>query len=133
MEIPEYEQSWVAALNRGDAAAAHGIFAPDCVIHINGGDKPDLSVTEFVGLVSALLSAFPDLQLRIEDAAVAGDKVAFRWSAEGTHSGAFGPLAATGRLVVVNGLILDHVSDGKVAERWEVWDQAGLMQQLGVG
>jgi predicted ester cyclase len=133
MEIPEYEQSWVAALNRGDAAAAHGIFAPHCMIHMNGGHKTDLNVTEFVGLVSALLSAFPGLQFRIEDAAVARDKVAFRWIAEGTHSGAFGPLAATGRRVVVNRLILDHVSAGKVTERWEIWDQAGLMQQLGVG
>ena len=38
----------------------------------------------------------------------------------------------TGRRVRIGGLILDRVDDGKVIERWELWDQMGMLQQLGL-
>lgn len=82
--------------------------------------------------MTGLLAAFPDLHITIEDQVIAGDKVATRWVAEGTNSGAFGNAPATGRRVRVDGLILDHVADARVVERWEQWDQAGMMQQLGL-
>jgi predicted ester cyclase len=58
--------------------------------------------------------------------------VATRWTAEGTNNGAFGSVAATGRPVRIGGLVLDRVVDGKVVERWEQWDQMGMLQQLGL-
>ena len=63
---------------------------------------------------------------------VPGDKVATRWTAEGTNNGALGPVPATGRRMRITGLILDRVVGGKVVERWEQWDQMGLLQQLGL-
>ncbi len=32
----------------------------------------------------------------------------------------------------IDGLIIDHVSGDRVVERWEQWDQAGMLQQLGL-
>jgi predicted ester cyclase len=84
-------------------------------------------------MIAGLLAAFPDIRLTIEDQIVAGDKVATRWVAEGTNSAPFGNVPATGRRVRVDGLVLDHVADGIVVERWEQWDQASMMQQLGLG
>jgi predicted ester cyclase len=46
--------------------------------------------------------------------------------------GPLGPIPATGRAVVFDGLILDHLVDGKVQERWEQFDQAVILQQIGV-
>jgi hypothetical protein len=34
--------------------------------------------------------------------------------------------------VRINGMVLDRTEAGRVAERWELWDQAGLNQQLGI-
>ena len=132
MQITEYERIWIDGLNRGDVSVADQVFAPDCVIHISGGTDPNLSREGFTQMVSALLSAFPDVRFTIEDQIAAGDKVATRWSAEGTNSGAFGPGPATGRRMRIDGLILDRIVDGKVAERWEQWDQMGMMRQLGL-
>ena len=47
-------------------------------------------------------------------------------------NGPFGAVPATGRRVRIDGLILDRVAGGKVVERWEQWDQASMMQQLGL-
>ena len=132
MDITAYERTWVEGLNRGDVSAADQAFAPDCVIHINGSPEPNLSLGGFKEMVSGLLGAFPDLRFTIEDQIVAGDKVATRWTAEGTNSSPFGPVASTGRRVQIGGLILDRVVDGKVVERWEQWDQMGMMRQLGL-
>jgi steroid delta-isomerase-like uncharacterized protein len=132
MQITEYQRLWIEALNRGDASVADNVFARDGVVHINGSPDPNLSVDGFKQMMSALLVAFPDVRFTVEDQIVAGDKVATRWTAEGTNSGAFGPVPATGRRVRFNGLILDRVAAGKVVERWEQWDQMGMMQQLGL-
>jgi predicted ester cyclase len=83
-------------------------------------------------MLSGLLGAFPDLRFTIEDQIVAGEKVATRWTAKGTNTGAFGPMPVTGRPIQISGLILDRVVDGKVVERWEQWDQMAMLQQLGL-
>jgi predicted ester cyclase len=132
VEIVDYEHIWVDGLNRGDVATADRVFAPDCVIHINGSPDPDLSVAGFKQMIGGLLAAFPDLRLTIEDQIAAGDKVATRWTAEGTNTGPLGPVAPTGRRIRTAGLILDRVAGGRVVERWEVWDQMGMLQQLGL-
>jgi len=132
VQITDYERVWIEGLNRGDASVADDVFASEGVIHITGSPDPNLSVKGFEQMISGLLSAFPDIRFTIEDQIVAGDKVATRWSAEGTNNGPFGTVPATGRRVRVNGLILDRVAGGKVVERWEQWDQMSMMQQLGL-
>jgi len=132
MDITAYERTWVEGLNHGDVSAADRAFAPDCVIHINGSAEPNLSLSGFKEMIGGLLGAFPDLRITVDDQIVAGDKVATRWTAEGTNSGAFGSVPATGRRVQITGLILDRVVDGKVVERREQWDQMAMLQQLGL-
>ena len=132
MQTATCQQAWIDGLNRGDVSAADEAFAPDCLVHINGSPDPNLSVAGFKQMMTGLLAAFPDLRITIEDQVIAGDRVATRWVAEGTNSGPFGPVPATGRRVRVDGHILDRVADGRIAERWEQWDKAGMMQQLGL-
>jgi predicted ester cyclase len=97
-----------------------------------GSPDPNLSVSGFKQMIGGLLVAFPDIRLTIEDQVVTADKVATRWTAEGTHTGPLGAVAPTGKRVRIDGLVLDHVSGDRVVERWEQWDQAGMLQQLGL-
>jgi steroid delta-isomerase-like uncharacterized protein len=130
-EVVEYERKWVESLNRGDVSGADEAFAPDCVIHITGSPVADLDLAGFKQMVSGLLAAFPDLRFTIEDQISAGEKVAMRWVAEGTNTGPFGAAPPTGKPIRVEGLILDRVANGRVAERWEQWDQPAMLRQLG--
>ena len=132
MQIAAYERTWIEGLNRGDVSVADNVFASDCVIHINGSPERNLSLDGFKQMMSGLVAAFPDLHITIEDQITAGDKVATRWVAVGTNSAALGNVPATGRQVRVDGLILDRVAKGRVVERWELWDQMGMVQQLGL-
>lgn len=129
--VMEHERVWVEGLNRGDVSAADAAFAPDCVVHITGVAEPLRGVGAWKDLMSGLLRAFPDLHLTIEDQLVQGDRVSFRWSATGTHTGPLGSAPATGKAVALDGLIIDRMEGGKVRERWEQWDQSLMLQQLG--
>ncbi len=40
--------------------------------------------------------------------------------------------APTGKRAQFEGLILDRVAGDQVIERWEHWDQMGMLQQLGI-
>lgn len=128
----KYERTWIDGLNRGDVSVADEVFAPQCVIHMAGSPEPDLSVSGFKQMLAGLLAAFPDLRLTIEDQVITADRVATRWTAAGTQTGPLGDIKPTGRRILIGGLILDHVSGDRVVERWEQWDQAGMLQQLGV-
>jgi len=131
-QVTAYQQTWFDGLNRGDVSAADRSFTPDCVIHINGSPERNLGLPAFKQMVSGLLAAFPDLHFTTEDQVVAGDNVTTRWTAEGTHTGPLGEVGPTGKRIKIDGLILDRVVGDRVAERWEQWDQAGMMQQLGL-
>jgi predicted ester cyclase len=50
----------------------------------------------------------------------------------GTHTGPLGPVPPTGRRIEIDGLIIDHVADGRVVERWEQFDQSVMLRQLGL-
>ena len=82
--------------------------------------------------VQGFLTAFPDIQFTMKDQVVSGNMVAMRWTARGTHTGPLGPLPPTGRSVSIDGLLMDRIENGKVAERWEQFNQAVMLQQLGV-
>ena len=130
--ISEYEQKWVDGLNSGNVSLADEVFHPDSVIHINGNPQRDLLLDDFKQMVTGLLAAFPDLHFTINDDFSSGEKVSTRWTAKGTNTGAFGEMQATGKVVEIEGLIIDYVVNGKVAKRWELWDQMSMMQQLGL-
>ena len=132
LEVINYEKIWIDGLNRGDVSPADETFAPNCIIHMAGAPEPDLSVSAFKELVGGLLVAFPDFHVTVEDQMIAGNKAAFRWVARGTHEGPLGDAQPTGKQAQFVGLIFDHVVGDQVAERWEQWDQMGMLQQLGL-
>lgn len=127
-----YEQKWIEGLNQGTLSHTEDIFHSDCLIHINGGPSPDLKLEEFKGMLKVFLMAFPDLHFTIEDQVMDNDKVCTRWTATGTNTGPMGEMSATGKQVKISGFIIDKLSGNKVSERWELWDQAAMLQQLGV-
>jgi len=83
---------------------------------------------EFIGQV---LTAFPELQLKVERVIAEGDTVAAPLRFTGTHQGEFAGIAPTGRRATVAMTEMTRFRNGKCAEHWGVADLAGLMAQLG--
>jgi steroid delta-isomerase-like uncharacterized protein len=81
--------------------------------------------------IAGFLAAFPDVRVIAEELLTEGDKAVARWSAQGTHLGAFNGIPPTGRTVRVSGIVICRLRDGRIVEEWEQFDLLGLLQQLG--
>ncbi len=119
-------------ITKGNLDAVDKYFAPDCIDHTAppgtasgaGGVKQLLTLT---------LVAFSNIQVTTEDIIAEEDKVASRFTFQGTHTGEFMGIAPTGREVTVMQISIDRIADGKIVEHWGLVDQLSLLQQLGIG
>jgi len=55
-----------------------------------------------------------------------------RYTARGTHEGELQGIPPTGRRVTVMGFVMSRSAGGKMVESWEVYDNLGMMRQLGL-
>jgi steroid delta-isomerase-like uncharacterized protein len=80
-----------------------------------------------------LQDGFPDMFLTVEHLVAEGDKVAAMVTTQGTHTGAFEGIPATGRAVKqVAEMDIFRIRDRKIVEIWHLYDAFGFMQQLGL-
>ena len=75
--------------------------------------------------------AFPNYQLTADDMIAEQDKVAVRFHLRAVHRGLLMGISATGREVLVEGIIIYRLANGRIAEHWLQVDMPGLLQQLG--
>jgi predicted ester cyclase len=112
-------------------AVADETLAADYVIHgVMGEDIRGLK--ELKQYVSSVYEAFPDSHRTIDDIIVEGDKAAVRFTATGTHTGAFMGIPPTNKKITYWAIEINRFSGGKLVETWGRLDTLGLMQQLGV-
>jgi len=118
---------------QGKLAVVDEIFAPD---HIDHGPStlpgmptgPEGSKM----VVTIYRNAFPDIHFTIDEQIAEGDKVVTRWTGRGTHKGELAGIPATGKSATVTGVGVDRIVNGKIVESWGIFDQFGMMQQLGI-
>lgn len=120
------------AVNNRNMAAVDELIAPNYVEHEGPiGQPPGIDgFKQFIGMVA---TAFPDVQVTIEDLIAEADKVVARVTVRGTHTGVLmGTIPPTGRHATWTGIDIFQIADGKIVGRWNQRDLLGLMQQLGV-
>lgn len=100
----------------------HTVAAPE---DIRGRDG-------FEEFYSGMQTAFPDIEVEIQELIAEDDKVVQRSRQSGTHEGEFMGIEATGNTFDVSGIVIYRIKDGKIAEDWVQSDMMGMMEQLGV-
>ena len=118
-------------LNKQDWAVLESYFSADLVDHALPPMLPPGREGRKM-FAGAFFSAFPDIHVHIDDLLAEKDRTVLRWSAHGTHRGELMGIPATGKSVNISGIAIDRFENGQSVEHWEVIDQMGLMQQLGV-
>jgi steroid delta-isomerase-like uncharacterized protein len=83
-------------------------------------------------MFQGFVEAFPDMTMSIQTMVAEGDLVGSRVAMTGTHLGNFAGTPATGRSISVSGMDWARVKDGKIVERWGVFDMAGMAKQIGL-
>ena len=107
------------------------LYAENFVMHTPIGDF--LGPSGYKEIYDTYVSAFSDCQFTIDDQITEGDRTVIRYTFSGTHDGELMGVAPTGKHVSISGISIARVEGDKIAEEWPVWDQAGVMQQIGAG
>ena len=76
------------------------------------------------------LAAFPDFRVTIGNIIAEADKVAVRWTVNGTHMGTLMGVPPTGIPVEFTGTTIHRLADSKIVENWWSYDALGMMQQI---
>src|SRR5688500_2681141 len=95
----------------------------DFVIHTTSPNveiRGEQGIKHFFG---ELRAAFPDIQFTITDQVAEADKVVTYWAAQGTHTGIFKGIPATGKRFRITAIDIDRFENGKVAECWSNMDE----------
>ena len=119
------------AHNSNNLAALNDIVAADLISHNKIPGMP--AGLEGGKVVHGILtSAFPDLHTDTEDLVAEGDKVVERWIQTQTHTGApFMNIPPSNKSVVMTGISIYRIANGKIVEHWGQMDFFGMMAQMG--
>lgn len=116
--------------NAEDWDTAATIFAPEFAEHNpSPGQKPGFEGVKEMFL--QLRSAFPDMKITANQIVAEGEFVCVRMTVTGTHQGEFAGMPATGKSFSAEGYDLLRLVDGRLTDHWGLFDQSGLMMQLG--
>jgi steroid delta-isomerase-like uncharacterized protein len=121
-----HRRLWGAA----DLGVIEEVVAADAVTH--WGDSESNSVAAIRADAERYLAAFSDVRTTIDDLLGEDDKVVLRWSTTGTHTGSYGRVPPTGRVVTMHGIDVYRLADGRIVEAWSMWDGLAAYQQLGL-
>ncbi len=115
----------------GDLGAFDKYFSSDLVYHGTAG----VEIQGLGGLkemASMYLNAFSEIKMEIHDQAADGDKVWTRLNIVATHTGELQGIAPIGKGISIGMMTVHRLAGGKIVEMWDITDEMGMMQQLGV-
>lgn len=124
-------RTWVLQVwGEGNFGLVDELIAPQYVYRAPGDlvAQGSEAITQVVGFFR---TAFPDLTNTIDEQIEEGETVVTRGTSRGTHRAPFGGIPATGRSIAVPWVLISHFHGEKIVEDWEIFDQHGLLQQLG--
>ena len=123
-----FDEVW----NRKNVKSIHELMEPSAAAYTEGGAVvgPERFEQE---MYQPLSRAFPDLTVTVDGVIEEGEEVAVRWTAQGTNTGDFPGVPATGRAVRFSGMTWLRVKDGKLVEGWDRWNVQGLITLLSQG
>ena len=104
------------------------IYAPE---FMRIGDKT-IDRAEWFSQLRALYEAFPDHRITIHITVAEGDLIAYRWTAQATHKGAYLGAPPTGRIAQATGITISKFKDGKIVEEHASWNKLLFLQNLGI-
>jgi predicted ester cyclase len=127
MQDPQdFATRYTAAWCSQNAASVAAFFSPTGSLTINNG-TPSVGRAAITADAQSFMTAFPDLQIKMERAIERGDRTEYHWTLIGTNSG----LGGTGNRVRISGFESWRFGpDGLIAESQGHFDSADYMRQL---
>lgn len=124
-----FDEVW----NKGREEAIDEMFAADGIAHglNNESGKIMRGPVDYKPFFRTFRSAFPEIEVVVEDTVAEGDKVAARCLVRGKHQSDSLGFAATGQSTEFTGITIVRIEKGKIVEAWNNFDFMTMYKQLG--
>lgn len=96
------------------------------------GGNPPMDRGGHEAFARGFYAGFPDTMHEIDEVVATADRVVVRFTIRATHEGTFFGIPPTGTPVTVRATVVMHVAEGKVTTLFGIFDEAGLLRQIGV-
>jgi len=126
-----YRRMVEEVVNKGNFDVVEELFDPSYVDHGAPPGMPE-GLEGVKWIFGAFRAGFPDVKFTIDDMVSQGDVVATLVHGEGTQTGPFMGIPASGKHARWRSVGFFRVRDGKIVEHWGIPDMLGLLIQLGV-
>jgi len=125
-ELRDLAERYTAAWCSGDAASVAAFYAEDGSLSVNGG-PPAVGRGAITAVAQGFMTAFPDMEVYLDDLLVQDDRAIYRWTLAGTNSGPGG----TGQQVRISGFEVWQIGkDGLIAHSRGYFDSAAYLRQV---
>ncbi|HVC79811.1 MAG TPA: ester cyclase [Chloroflexota bacterium] len=125
-QLREFARRYTAAWCSQDAARVAAFFSPSGSLAINGGASA-VGRSAVTAVAQGFMTAFPDLEITMDDLLDQGETVMYKWTLLGANTGPGG----TGKRVRIRGFEEWRIGgDGLVAESLGHFDAAEYQRQL---
>jgi steroid delta-isomerase-like uncharacterized protein len=118
---------YVAAVNAHDTSSFPDLFTESYIQH--SGRSPS-GLAAQIETFRRIIASMPDVQMRVEDRIIAGDRVVARNTYSATHTQAIRGIPPTGKAFTFRTIDIWRVENGKFAEHWDLTDTADVLRQL---
>jgi steroid delta-isomerase-like uncharacterized protein len=108
------------------------LMSNDVIHHFNSSPEAIVGLDANKAFNANLFQGFPDIHQTIEETIAQDDKVVYRTTIQGTHTGKFLGIPPTGKHAKINDFTLLKISNSKIVEWWYECNLLALMQQLGL-
>jgi len=88
-------------------------------------------IVQLKEFIQSFRTAFPDLNLRIDDIFASDDRTCTSFTLAGTHEENFMGIPPTKKAVEVQGLVISKFQNNKISEEWEILDNLGFSNSWG--
>ena len=124
-------RAFVAAWNDRDFGQFDTLMGDGAILHVGGMNVPcDPRGTR--AIAHEWTTAFADWRFEVLGLVAEGDRVVAHIPYSGTFTRPINGIPPTGRLARVDEMVIFRIANNRIAEAWEVYDEAGMWRQLGV-
>ncbi|HET9837746.1 MAG TPA: ester cyclase [Candidatus Angelobacter sp.] len=125
-ELRDFGARYAAAWCSQDPEQVAAFFAPGGALTVNEG-SPAAGRAAITEVARSFMTAFPDMQVLMDDLLLSGDRAEFHWTLIGTNTGPLG----SGHRVRISGFeSWKFGGDGLIAESEGHFDAAEYQRQL---
>ena len=125
-QLRDFAKRYTAAWCSQDPARVAAFYSPNGSLTVNGG-APAVGRSAINQVAQGFVTAFPDMEVAMDDVLVQGDGAVYHWTLAGANTGPGG----TGQRVRISGFEVWKIgTDGLIAESRGQFDEASYQRQL---